>query len=69
MEKRSYCGTEMDNIYTMGIASAVKTTSLYYTGVAFSGIAQKPINRKDSFLINEGTGVASSTTTTTGGGR
>jgi len=68
LEKRAYCGTEMDNIYTMAIANAAQTTMQYYTGVPFAGIAQKPVNRKDSFLINEGSGVSGGTTTT-GGGR
>jgi prepilin-type N-terminal cleavage/methylation domain-containing protein len=69
MEKRSYCGTEMDNIYTMGIANAAKTTAQYYTGVPFTGITQKPINRKDSFLVNEGTGVTGGSAAAGGGGR
>jgi prepilin-type N-terminal cleavage/methylation domain-containing protein len=70
LEKRAYCGTEMDNIYTVAIATAAKTTAQYYTGMPFSGIAMKPINRKDSFLVNEGTGITGSTSGgTTGGGR
>jgi prepilin-type N-terminal cleavage/methylation domain-containing protein len=70
LEKRAYCGTEMDNIYTMAVANAAKTTAQYYTGVPFAGIAQKPISRKDSFLVNEGSGITGSTGGgTTGGGR
>jgi prepilin-type N-terminal cleavage/methylation domain-containing protein len=69
LEKRSYCGTEMDNIYTVASPAAAKTTALYYTGMPFNGIAQKPINRKDSFLVNEGSGITGSTGGSTGGGR
>jgi len=69
MEKRSYCGTEMDNIYTVASPSAAKTTSIYYTGMPFQNVTMKPISRKDSFLVNEGTGITGSTGTTTGGGR
>jgi prepilin-type N-terminal cleavage/methylation domain-containing protein len=70
LEKRAYCGTEMDNIYTMAVANAAKTTAQYYTGVPFAGIAQKPISRKDSFLVNEGSGITGTTGGgTTGGGR
>jgi prepilin-type N-terminal cleavage/methylation domain-containing protein len=59
-EKRSYCGTELDNIYTVAVPGAVKTSVDYYRGMPFS-TTQKPLNRKDSFVINEGSGV------TTGG--
>jgi prepilin-type N-terminal cleavage/methylation domain-containing protein len=69
MEKRSYCGTEMDNIYTVASPNAVKTTMVYYTGLPFQSTTQKPLNRKDSFLVNEGSGVTGSTGGSTGGGR
>jgi prepilin-type N-terminal cleavage/methylation domain-containing protein len=56
VEKRSYCGTEQDNIYTMAIKSTPKTDPRYYTGQAFAFV-NKPTSRKDSYLINEGSGV------------
>jgi prepilin-type N-terminal cleavage/methylation domain-containing protein len=65
MEKRSYCGTEMDNIYTVAQNGAVQNTPMYYTGVVFNGLTQKPLTRKDSYLINEGSAIASSSS---GGG-
>ncbi len=57
LEKRSFCGTEQDNIYTMGLKNGLKTNPIYYTGVAFS-FANKPTSRKDSYLINEGSGTS-----------
>ena len=68
MEKRSYCGTEMDNIYTIAMPNAVQNTPQYYTGVVFSGLTQKPTTRKDSYLINEGSAIASSSSGGGGGG-
>ena len=68
MEKRSYCGTEMDNIYTIAMPNAVQNTPQYYTGVVFSGLTQKPTTRKDSYLINEGSAIASSSSSGGAGG-
>ena len=68
MEKRSYCGTEMDNIYTVAIPNAVQNTPTYYTGVVFNGLTQKPSTRKDSYLINEGSAIASGGGGGAGGG-
>ena len=68
MEKRSYCGTEMDNIYTVASPGAVQNTAIYYTGAVPAGIAQKPTTRKDSYLINEGTAYTGSTGGGGGGG-
>ena len=62
MEKRSYAGTEMDNIYTIAMPNAVRNTPQYYTGVVFSSLTQKPTTRKDSYLINEGSGVSGAST-------
>jgi len=71
LEKRAYCGTEQDNIYTVKVNNTLTQTSMeYYTGKAFAGIAQQPYNRSDSFLVNEGAGVSgSSSGGSTGGGR
>lgn len=72
LEKRSYCGTEQDNIYTVQVPNAVQNTQPYYTGVVFNGIAQKPSTRKDSYLINEGSAISSSSSgggSSGGGGR
>ncbi len=59
LEKRSYCATEQDNIYTMAKRNALKTDPMYYTGVAFA-YANKPTSRKDSYLVNEGSGITPS---------
>ena len=56
-EKRSYCGTEMDNVYTVQSPGAVQNTLGYYTGKVFNGLSQKPLTRKDSYLINEGSAI------------
>jgi prepilin-type N-terminal cleavage/methylation domain-containing protein len=71
MEKRSYCGTEMDNIYTVAVNGAVQNTQPYYTGVMASILTSKPLTRKDSYLVNEGTAISSSSSggSTGGGGR
>ncbi len=58
MEKRSYCGTEQDNIYTVAINNAVQNTLPYYTGNVFNGLTQKPSTRKDSYLVNEGSALS-----------
>ncbi|NQV31127.1 MAG: type II secretion system protein [Phycisphaeraceae bacterium] len=68
MEKRAYCGTELDNIYTIAMPNAVQNTQQYYTGVVFSGLTQKPTTRKDSYLINEGSAIASGGGAGAGGG-
>ncbi len=68
MEKRSYAGTEQDNIYTVAMPNAVQNTQQYYTGVVFSNLTQKPTTRKDSYLINEGSAITSSSGGSTGGG-
>lgn len=71
LEKRSYCGTEQDNIYTVAMPNAVKNTQPYYTGVAFSSITMKPSTRRDSYLVNEGSATSGGSTGggSTGGGR
>ncbi len=61
MEKRSYCATEQDNIYTIALKNIQKTDPMYYTGVAFS-FANAPQSRKDSYLLNEGSGTSGSGT-------
>ncbi|MCP4452574.1 MAG: prepilin-type N-terminal cleavage/methylation domain-containing protein [Planctomycetes bacterium] len=68
MEKRSYCGTEQDNIYTVAVNNAVQNTLPYYTGVVFNGLTQKPVTRKDSYLVNEGSAIAGSSSSGGGGG-
>jgi prepilin-type N-terminal cleavage/methylation domain-containing protein len=70
MEKRSYCGTEMDNIYTKAETLLVQNTPGYYKGIVFNGLTQMPTTRKDSYLINEGTAISSGSSSTggTGGG-
>ena len=57
-EKRSYCATEQDNIYTKQVAAAVQHTAQYYTGMGFVPGSQNPANRRDSFLVNEGSAVS-----------
>ena len=64
LEKRAYSGTEQDNIYTKAVLNAVMKTVDYYKGTPFQ-MGQNPTNRKDSFLINEGTATSGSST---GGG-
>ncbi|MCP4453553.1 MAG: prepilin-type N-terminal cleavage/methylation domain-containing protein [Planctomycetes bacterium] len=59
-EKRSYCGTEQDNIYTVQSPGAVQNTLVYYTGKVFNGLGQKPLTRKDSYLVNEGSAISDS---------
>ncbi len=59
LEKRSYCGTEQDNVYTMAGKNLPKTNMAYYTGSVFAFI-NKPTSRKDSYLINEGSGITPS---------
>ena len=68
LEKRSYAGTEQDNIYTKHQNGAVQKTAPYYTGIPFVPLAQTPTNRKDSFLINEGTATSGGGATGGGGG-
>ena len=61
-EKRSFCGTEMDNIYTVQSPGAVQNTQAYYTGQVFNQLGQKPLTRRDSYLINEGSAVSGMST-------
>jgi prepilin-type N-terminal cleavage/methylation domain-containing protein len=48
-EKRAYCSIEDDNIYTV----STNPSSGAVIGTAFTGVTQKPMNRKDSFLVHD----------------
>ncbi len=60
-EKRAYCSIEDDNIYTV----SSDPTRGHAIGLAFTGITQRPVNRKDSFLVHDPDVFGGGTTTTT----
>jgi len=60
-EKRSYCATEDDNIYTRSSTDDKQAKYQYLTGTPPKGVGDTiaPRNRQDSLLVNENDGTAS----------